>query len=182
MSGFVSEPVRTDEHQVATSSHGNSDHSPGHRHDISSKGAGSGNSVTMNDLNDAEVEMDISAGQKMLSAVSGSLLTSLLGIFFLQRPKKSSLLMCVSNSHTSRCRPSTSAISTPDLEPSYPKALLEFHKSSSKCWSHSVLPRSLLGKQHISILYRSQSFLNGHSYYSESIHIIHISSSRLRRR
>lgn len=91
MSGFISEPVRTDEHQVATSSHGNSDHSPGHRHDISSKGAESSKSVTMNDPNEPEVEMNISAGQKMLSAVSGSLLTSLLGTLFPQHPKKSSL-------------------------------------------------------------------------------------------
>ena len=37
----------------------------------------------MNDSDDLEVEMDISAGQKMLSAVSGSLLTSLLGTFCL---------------------------------------------------------------------------------------------------
>ncbi|KAL9138736.1 MAG: hypothetical protein Q9175_000002 [Cornicularia normoerica] len=78
MSGFISEPVQTDEHQVATPSHGNSEHSPGQRHDISSKGAEPSKSVIMNDPNESEVELDISAGQKMLSAVSGSLLTSLL--------------------------------------------------------------------------------------------------------
>lgn len=88
MSGFISEPIRTDEHQVATSSHGNSEQSLGHRHNISSKGAGSSNSVTMNDPDDLEVDIDISAGQKMLSAVSGSLLTSLLGTFILQHPNK----------------------------------------------------------------------------------------------
>ncbi|KAL8860472.1 MAG: hypothetical protein Q9178_003131 [Gyalolechia marmorata] len=37
-----------------------------------------GNTVTMNPSGRAELEIDISAGQKMLSAVSGSLLTSLL--------------------------------------------------------------------------------------------------------
>ena len=80
MSGFISEPVRTDEHQVATSSHGNSEHSPGH--DRLSKGQGTSNPVTMREHDEPETEMDISAGQKMLSAVSGSLLTSLLGRLF----------------------------------------------------------------------------------------------------
>ena len=83
MSGFISEPVRTDENQVATSSYGNSEPSPGQRHDISSKGAPSSNAVTMNESDEPELEMDISAAQKMFSAVSGSLLTSLLGTFFL---------------------------------------------------------------------------------------------------
>ena len=79
MSGFISEPVRTDEHQVATSSHGNPEHFSAQGHDRSSKGPGTSNSVTMNEQDEPEAEMDISAGQKMLSAVSGSLLTSLLG-------------------------------------------------------------------------------------------------------
>ena len=38
--------------------------------------------MTMNEHDEPEAEMDISAGQKMLSAVSGSLLTSLLGSLF----------------------------------------------------------------------------------------------------
>ena len=120
MSGFISEPVRTDQHQVAPSSHGNSDLSSEHRsrHDILSKGTGSSDSVTMNDPDDAELEMDISAGQKMLSAMSGSLLTSLLGTFFLQYSAEN-FLMYIINSHTSRCRPSTLAISTSDLEYSF---------------------------------------------------------------
>lgn len=83
MSGFISEPARTDQHLGATSSHGNPNRSLSHIHHISSKGAGSSDPVTMNDTDEPEVEMDISAGQKMLSAVSGSLLTSLLGTFFL---------------------------------------------------------------------------------------------------
>ena len=37
-------------------------------------------SVTMDESNEPDPQMDISAGQKMLSAVSGSLLTSLLGM------------------------------------------------------------------------------------------------------
>ena len=83
MSGFVSEPAPTDEHQAATSSHGNPEISWGQRHDRSIQSTS--NSVTMNGDNKPEAEMDISAGQKMLSAVSGSLLTSLLGNPLLQR-------------------------------------------------------------------------------------------------
>lgn len=47
---------------------------------MSSKNTGSSGSVTINDGDDEklDLEMDISAGQKMLSAMSGSLLTSLL--------------------------------------------------------------------------------------------------------
>ena len=148
MSGFISEPVRTDQHQVAPSSHGNSDLSPGHpgRHAMFSRGTGSSDSVTMNDPDDAEMDMDISAGQKMVSAMSGSLLTSFLGIFFLQYSEEPSLLIYIINSHTSGCRPSTLAISTSDLEYSYCKTLLKFHKSASKYWRYSLLPRSLLGE------------------------------------
>lgn len=147
MSGFISEPVRTDQHKVATSSHGSSDLSPGHtsRHDIFSKGTASSDSVTMNDPDDAEMEMDISAGQKMLSAVSGSLLTSLLGIFFLQYSEET-FLICIINSHPSRCRPCTLAISTSDLEYSCHKTILKFHKSASKYWRYGLLPRSFLGE------------------------------------
>ena len=79
MSGFISEPVPTDEHQIATSSHGDPEYFSGQRHDRSSRGPGTSNLVTMNEPDESEVEMDISVGQKMLSAVSGSLLTSLLG-------------------------------------------------------------------------------------------------------
>ena len=79
MSGFISEPARTDEHQVATSGHGSPDHLSSQRHYGSSNGPSTNNSVTMNEHDVQDVEMDISAGQKMLSAMSGSLLTSLLG-------------------------------------------------------------------------------------------------------
>lgn len=79
MSGFISEPVRTDEHQVGPSNYGDSDYFSQQKHDRSSKGPGTSHVVSMNEQDEAEVEMDISAGQKMLSAVSGALLTSLLG-------------------------------------------------------------------------------------------------------
>ena len=82
MSGFISEPTRTDEHQVATSSYGKSDFPLRRRHDVSSEHTGPSKSVAMDDSKVPEDQMDISAGQKMLSAVSGSLLTSLLGTFF----------------------------------------------------------------------------------------------------
>ena len=81
MSGFISEPVRTDEHQAATRSHGNPDNLSSQRHDRLFNGPSTSNSVTMNENDEQDVETDISAGQKMLSAVSGSLLTSLLGSF-----------------------------------------------------------------------------------------------------
>ena len=79
MSGFISEPVRHDEHQVATSSHGSPDNLSSQRHDRLSNGPSRSKSVTINEHDEQGVEMDISAGQKMLSAMSGSLLTSLLG-------------------------------------------------------------------------------------------------------
>ena len=82
MSGFASEPVRTDEHQVATSRHGDS----GKLRDRQSSSAEADEAVTMDEASELEIEeleTEISAGQKMLSAVSGSLLTSLLGSCFL---------------------------------------------------------------------------------------------------
>ena len=79
MSGFISEPVRTDEHQVATSTHGSPDHLSSRGHDGLYDDSSTSKSVTINEHDEQDVEMDISAGQKMLSAMSGSLLTSLLG-------------------------------------------------------------------------------------------------------
>ena len=43
------------------------------------RGAPNDHSMTTYEQDEEEIEMDISAGQKMLSAMSGSLLTSLLG-------------------------------------------------------------------------------------------------------
>lgn len=86
MSGFIPEPVRTDEQQLATSRHGDSEERPKENYNTLS-----GNFVTMDEANEPEiqdVETDISAGQKMLSAVSGSLLTSLLGTLLRTMYKK----------------------------------------------------------------------------------------------
>ena len=75
MSGFVSEPLRSDEHFYTSAKNGdqrqwyeNSSHVRITR------------TLTMDESNEPDPQMDISAGQKMLSAVSGSLLTSLLGM------------------------------------------------------------------------------------------------------
>lgn len=89
MRGFPSEPLHSEEEIFATSRDGASDHSEQfqqHQHKRISETLGSGDAVTMEENNEPEIEdaaVDISAMQKMLSAVSGSLLTSLLGMFFL---------------------------------------------------------------------------------------------------
>lgn len=77
MPGFVTELLRENEAAFAT---------PGDRYDYTERTIfsmppapnGSGPTVTTDRSGDLEPEVDISAGQKMLSAVSGSLLTSLL--------------------------------------------------------------------------------------------------------
>jgi len=78
MSGFISEPLRTDEKAASTHGHGSKTSSTQGKNNLHVPEHGdSGPTVTMSESK----EMDISAGQKMLSAVSGSLLTSLLGTF-----------------------------------------------------------------------------------------------------
>ena len=76
MSGVASEPIRSDEKQLDTSRHGSQAATQGQRHDRIPSSLRS-EPVTSSDGGDTPVEIDISAGQKMLSAVSGSLLTSL---------------------------------------------------------------------------------------------------------
>ena len=81
MSGFASEPVRTDERaEHAAPQDGTSvieNHHDGQRHDRSQGNPNSSQASVTRDGDNGEIE--ISAPQKMLSAVSGSLLTSLLG-------------------------------------------------------------------------------------------------------
>lgn len=81
MSGLLSEPLRVDEQQFATLNDVENNHQslPGQRHSRIPDSLESGNTLIMNKSKEPEAEIDISAGQKMLSAVSGSLLTSLLG-------------------------------------------------------------------------------------------------------
>ena len=79
MSNFVSDTARADEGQVATAKHGESTNLLGQRHDRVGGGDESDGSTMASSANEPEAEVAISTGQKMLSAVSGSLLTSLLG-------------------------------------------------------------------------------------------------------
>ena len=86
MSGVTSRPSRS-EQKLATSRDGDTEYR-GQRHYRIQHTSTELNPVTMNESNQPEVESvetDISAVQKMLSAVSGSLLTSLLGIFLLPK-------------------------------------------------------------------------------------------------
>ena len=87
MSGVVSEPSRSDEQKLATSRDGDTEYRGQRQYRIQDTSA-EVNPVTMNESKEQgaeNVETDISAVQKMLSAVSGSLLTSLLGISTLSK-------------------------------------------------------------------------------------------------
>ena len=82
MSGFISEPERDIEIQRASNHYGKRAQTQGQRHDRMERDVRDVTpavAVVDGDERDGQVEVDISAGQKMLSAVSGSLLTSLLG-------------------------------------------------------------------------------------------------------
>lgn len=82
MSGLLSEPLRVDEQQFASLRNGEDNHQSlqGQRHTRIPDSLESSSTMTMKNSKEPEADIDISAGQKMLSAVSGSLLTSLLGI------------------------------------------------------------------------------------------------------
>ena len=82
MSGFASQSVRPNEHELRSVRDGQQSPSQGQRHDRLPNISSATNSVTMGRMDDIEpeIETEISASQKMLSAVSGSLLTSLLGV------------------------------------------------------------------------------------------------------
>ena len=85
MSGVVSESARSGQQTLATSRDGDTEYRGGGHYRIQDTFVDH-KPVTMDESNEPEVEdavTDISAVQKMLSAVSGSLLTSLLGIFLL---------------------------------------------------------------------------------------------------
>ena len=87
MSGVASEPSRSDKQKLATSRDGDTEFR-GQRHYRIQDTFAEPKPVTMDESNEPElesVETDISAVQKMLSAVSGSLLTSLLGICLLSK-------------------------------------------------------------------------------------------------
>lgn len=91
MSGFISQPLRSDKEKSAPPKDGDSEHFQGYRHNRIPGTAREYSSVTMDEANEPEIQdmdTEISAGQKMLSAVSGSLLTSLLGMQLFSRPTK----------------------------------------------------------------------------------------------
>lgn len=95
MSSFASDRLRADEGQVTTAEHGASTDLLGQRHERVEGGNGGEVSAMGSGARDSEPEVEISAGQKMLSAVSGSLLTSLLGAY----PVFLSQLQCQSLIH-----------------------------------------------------------------------------------
>ena len=82
MSGFISEPERSHEHHlsIANPSHGDSKRLQGPAHDRMAGDSPKSPAVISYEKDAETLETDISAGQKMLSAVSGSLLTSILGM------------------------------------------------------------------------------------------------------
>lgn len=79
MSNLVPDRLKADEGKVATARHGESINLLGQRHDRLENRDEAATSAMGSNASDSESEVEISAGQKMLSAVSGSLLTSLLG-------------------------------------------------------------------------------------------------------
>lgn len=146
MSGVVSEPSTSDEQKLTTSRNGDTVYR-GQRHDRIQDTSGQPNPVTMDESNEPEVEdieTDISAVQKMLSAVSGSLLTSLLGILLFPHIFSSKPIL-TSTSHPIRRCPSPSPIttSTPIHKPS---VHLVLHQSTQEYRRNGLLPRSLLGR------------------------------------
>lgn len=134
---FISEPVQSDEQQLATLRHGDSEQSPEEQyHDLSA------NSVTMDEANEPEIQdvgTDISARQKMLSAVSGSLLTSLLGrLHNTERQKKSSDKS--SHSDTLRCCPSSPPVTTKSFQFLPSQTLTTILQPPPEPRSHILLP------------------------------------------
>ena len=82
MSGFISEPERDIEIHRASKQHGERVQTQGQRHDRMERDLRDINSAVAmvgGAEKDGQAETEISAGQRMLSAVYGSLLTSLLG-------------------------------------------------------------------------------------------------------
>lgn len=79
MSSLLSASSQSDREDVATLSYGDTTDTQGQRKSRSPDLVGSGSATTMGDIEEMKPDVEISPGQKMLSAVSGSLLTSLLG-------------------------------------------------------------------------------------------------------
>ena len=91
MSGFISEPERSHEQlENAETNYGGSEGSKGQNVEKMAEGSPRGSAVTLDERYGQSIDTEISVGQRMLSAVSGSLFTSLLGISTLRsRPGRS---------------------------------------------------------------------------------------------
>jgi hypothetical protein len=104
--------------------------------------------IAMNGDND-NVDFDITATQKMISAISGSLLTSLLGKSY-HTFREALHILIIQCSHSPRCRSSSFAIaacttitSSNDLEARRVITKVLQH-ATTEPWSYCMLPRSLL--------------------------------------
>ncbi|KAI9869759.1 MAG: hypothetical protein M1830_005121, partial [Pleopsidium flavum] len=71
MSAIASQPTRSDEEGLATARNGDGTLLGGQRHDRVLGNDGAGMFMKQMPSDDGDAEVDISAGQKMLSAVSG---------------------------------------------------------------------------------------------------------------
>ncbi len=91
MSGIVSQRVRSEEEEFATARNGNLLLPEGQRHDRVLGHDGAIMAAKSIPPDDGIAEIEITTGQKMLSAVSGSLLTSLLGETGLRKGKFTSI-------------------------------------------------------------------------------------------
>ena len=163
MSGFVTEPLRSDKHPHTSAKHG--DQRPWYEN--SSDVIRANRTLNMDESNEPDPQMDISAGQKMLSAVSGSLLTSLLGMYLHALIGHRANTRCSSHP-TGRC-PSPPTITAQPLSCSSPYITIPtypLYEPTSKSRRYRLLPRSLLGEQHLCLLGRqplchSQYIRNG---------------------
>lgn len=79
MSAFASEPARSDEEKLYSAPDGNEIGRVGQRHDRISIEEQDASNMATNRTGSGAGGNDISAGQKMISATWGSVLTSLLG-------------------------------------------------------------------------------------------------------
>ena len=80
MSGFIAEPIRSDDKELALRRSAGDLHIQGQGHDRTLGDIIQEQHPTSRHGSNRDEEIEITASQKMLSAVSGSLFTSLLGM------------------------------------------------------------------------------------------------------
>ena len=156
MSSLVSETLQpSDASQVSLPRTGGGRDSEriGQNHDRMARRDRSNVEVTM--MAPRDKEPNISAVQKMLAAVSGSLLTSLLGKYHATSQMNLLHILMIMSSHPSRC---CSRSPTVPIFLSISNAHIFFpcvhsvFEPSSQPGRHSLLPRSLLGAQLFGLL------------------------------